>query len=263
MYQPFRIGRVFTNMKEKKLVMQATNDILAETVNNKNIQVFENSSRSPLGLNFKVDGKMLEIIFPDYPIPNTEYIVIISNLLNVADEPLDRIFKRNIMFKSKVTSDVKITSPSDHETLKECNIKWIEENENPNGILENQFYLEVSTDPAFYNKVLTTHIYNDTSYSIGELDKKQYYVRVRAENESGEYGKFSEAITFKANTYDKEAEDLVDIDYSDDDDSVFSEQLSIIKAPDEGSSPKSFIIKFNKNIDPDVEKFIKLYRRRI
>lgn len=267
MYQPFRIGRVFPNSKTKEIVLQATHDVLPESVDNKNIQIFEESSRTPLELILKVEGRNIIAELPDFPIPNTPYIIIVTNLKSVVDSPLDRMFKRTVYFKSQVTSTVTITSPTNHETVKEGVITWKETNDNPNGNIENQYYLEIATDVVFYNKILKTKIHGKQEFTIKDMKHKQYYVRVRAENDE-EYGQFSQTITFISASYNEDAESIVDDgvfegDNICDDGPIFEEELQIIDAPHDGISPKSFILKFNKDIDPEVVKYITVYRRGI
>lgn len=261
MYKPFRIGRIYTNMNEKTIILQATHHVLEKTVTNKNIQLYEESSRTFLGLNLKVDGKNIIIELNDYPVPNTQYVLIVSNLQNVLEEELDRVFKRNIIFKSRISSKIKITNPSDHETIEEGVIEWIEDNNDLETV--DQYYLEIAKDPAFYEKVIETVVTEKNTFKFNNVNHGQFFVRVRAQDEK-EYGQFSETVSFYIGGENIPNEVVeVDIDSCEDEESIFSDDLHIIETPIDGHSGKSFKIYFNKDIDPEVARHIKVYRRTI
>lgn len=266
MYNPFRIGRVYTD-KGNKILLQATHDVLKESVNNKNIRLLEVSSSTNLELNFQVKGKFIEILLPDYAIPNTEYVLVVTNLINVVDEKLDGVFKKSIYFKTKINNKVEILRPSNHEKVKDVKIVWREKPDEGREKV-NKYYLEIATDPAFYNKVLKTTIIESNEYMLSELKHRQYYVRVRAE-EGKDYGPFSETITFKTDVIEEESPSVVDIDdfvkpeLEEEEMPEFYEPLTITKLPEEGVTNKSFVIKFNKDIDPEVARNIRVYRRKV
>ena len=267
MQQQFVIQTVETNLIEKKIIVTTNNTIDPNSIDDIFIQIMERETRSEVMFTKKIIGQNLEVTLTQWPIPNTAYIFYLKSLTNILGEPVRAGVKRKIEFKSTITKEVDIVSPSMFETVKELNIKFnhkdktdIKEEDNKNYYT----YIEISTDNEFYNIVKSTKVKEKNEINITGLNNGQYYLRARVESDDKEfqYGMWSEIVSFiygKAKPtetdekpeidYTPEFEDMTEICPEIDDIAKF--EVSEILCQ-EGTTPDEVLkLLLSKNIDED------------
>ena len=205
-------------------------------------------------------------------------MIIQNTILDLEGKPLDKSLFRNVIFKSTVTSNIKLLSPTNFEIISDKTFRWEEVGEEK----FNFYRLQISTDTNFYNVIVDVTISNKNEITLGnEVLPGQYFYRIRAE-ESEEIGRWSETRTFlikeseetpeevpteesdKTNTNDDISEEDPHTDepitLHDDETGIVIEDLinedkkspiNIIDYPKSGETPSSFSFMFDQNIDPE------------
>lgn len=260
MYGEFSLITIDTLLLERKIVITTNMDLDKNKIDQAVIEVYERQTKTPLIFNYEFANKKLIINLLDWPIPNSEYIIGVKNIHSVTGETLENI-KRRIAFPSGVISKAKLLSPSMFEKVKSLDVK-IDEIADDAKDLVGSYFIEVSTDNAFINNVISTFT---TSKEITLEPKSigQYYIRIRPEirnnNTVSDYGVWSETITFiykevktdvppeMDNEYLPDYEDETD---NEDDPIVILDDFEIINHPGQGESPQDgFVFEFNMDID--------------
>lgn len=257
MYQEFSVVSIETVLNQKKIMISTNRDIDVNTLKDTVIEIYERGSKTPLLFEPIVQGRNLAINLRDWPIPNTDYILSVRGLTSVAEETLTSNIKRKIIFESNIMSKVNIINPSMFEKINDPFIELKEFAEKSEDLL-NSFYVEVSTDNAFYN-VVVKGTFNKPVFKIALTKNKQYFIRARVQtnDDNIQYGLWSEVITF---IYGEEVDDgnIPDIEEPNDPDEetpddngpiVDLEEFEIVNYPDQGITPQQLIIEFSKDID--------------
>lgn len=212
MYHEFTLLAIEPIMKEKKIEITTNRDIDINNQKDIIVELFERSTKTPVVFDVVIKDMQLLINLKDWPIPNTEYILSVKGLKSITGEELSSNIKKKIVFKSNILDTARINSPSMYEKIKECiinvsiisHIKETEcnhcEDEIDPGfqVKEIGTYLEVATDNAFINTLVST--FTTKSEIIISLPKKgvQYYIRARVQDYADvkEYGLWTETVTF-------------------------------------------------------------------
>lgn len=189
----FSITDFFTSLKNKRIILRCNRDIDSDTVTSQNIIVLNKTANRYEIVEIDVDGPHILITLKDWPQPKDEYMLIIQGKIqSIIGEELQSGLIRNFIFDSEVISDIKIIRPSNFERINSLKIEWKETGDK----LENNYYLEISKENAFYNLEFKTEISGKNEIELFDtLEKGQYYIRIRAQNEEY-YGRWSNIVTF-------------------------------------------------------------------
>ena len=205
----FYVRSVTASLQDQSVYIDCSMDIDSDTATPENIFVFTKKTHIALPFDVIIDKTRIQLKAKTWISPNEEYMIFIeSGIKSITDDNLDASLARSIIFKSDVTSEIAILSPVNFEYIsQELKIKFQETGK----LLTSKYYLEVSTENAFYNIQYKTHLICNgengiTTCSLASLPDGQYYMRVRAQKDetSGDYGKWSDVITFICSASTKE-----------------------------------------------------------
>ena len=262
MYQEFSIISIDTVIQKKQITIEANKAINNMNDENIIIQVYERETKTPMLFDHSIDFDKLIITLKEWPIPNTDYIVGVTGITSVTGDELDSNIKKRVRFDSKVLSKVKIASPAMFEEAKALNVKLTEVYERPEDII-NKFYIEVSSDNAFFDVTNRTTIDKDT-VTLSLKQNGQYYIRARVQSDETNFSAWSPIISFiygskvvPSDPITPEDEDHgeadIDVDLGEDDlEPVIdiSEPFIITDYPDQGVTPEEgLLIAFSNLID--------------
>ena len=246
MYQKFDILGINTSLKDKKVYIECTLDVDETSVTPDTITLVAKGTNRLMDTNFAVNGRIIELDLRQWPEPNVEYMIVVqTGVKSITDEPLSTALKRLIIFKSEVMSSVVIVSPSDHEEISAITMAWKEKPIN-NMPAINSYYLEIASENAFYNLVLSTNVFEKNEITLTSITAGQYYARVRAQD-GDDYGPWSDVVTFLV----KEDSPVVPTPTPGVDEPIYSQELEILSVPKNGETPSTFLIEFDEDIDMD------------
>lgn len=248
MYQEFSETTIDTIIAKKQLIVTFTKDIDTFAMKDTKIDVFERSGRTPINFSNIVDGNKLIITFDSWPIPNSEYILSIQNIKAVDGDELQTDIKKRIVFKSNIVSTVKIISPTNFEEVDELIVQLKEECDDESK-LKNSFYIEIAEDNAFISHVVKTLVTDKTTLKISLPKQGNYFIRARVQvdNNSTEYGFFSDTISFLYGDKNKK-DDNIDID--DPQEPVLDlEEFTVKTNIEQGVTPDVIKLEFSKDIN--------------
>ena len=256
MYQKFVANNLSINNIKRSITVNFSFDVDEDTINNKSLYVTKANDKKLIRCAYKVDGDTVTLIFDtDFEVNEIYTLYATYRILSVTGEKLATETIRNFSIESNIDSICSITSPADHEDIKNLKFTW-QETPGKSGVLANSFYLEIAPDVHFFRPILQTSIHDQNFFEAKQLESaRQYFVRVRSQNDSSDYGNWSEPVTF---TW------TAPVDSNEEDDDIINvKPLEIISRPDEGITPKSsFIFEFDKEIDSaSLEDSIKLFRK--
>lgn len=201
MVQEFIISTVETDLSNKKIIVTANNTIDPNSIDNIHIEIKERETKELVMFRKEIKGNVLEVTLTEWPSPNSSYVFYLKSLTNILGEATKSGIRRKIEFKSCITKQIEILSPSMHETVQELEVKFAINNPNEGDTTNPYAYIEVSSDNTFHNIVASSKILDTTKDKVVLSLKKngQYFLRARLElNESNEfhYSKWSEVISF-------------------------------------------------------------------
>lgn len=250
MYESFLITTIRTDIRKKQIIIDATSDFDEDTVNDKTVQVFERKTKEVAEYTFEIKQKRLILTLTSWPIPNLEYVIKISDVLNVIGDKLQQGVRKTIVFESSLCSIVHIVYPAHGEEISDLRVILQEEVvEESNAIEEfgpaNSFYIEVSTDCNFHNVVKSITIQDRLLVDLPDLPSGEYFVRSRVQKEE-EYGLWSETVGFvlSNNSYSDTEED-------EDFDEIYIDDLEVVSIPEKGFNVDNILIEFSHDIDQD------------
>ena len=262
MYQEFNVLRISTSLLEKKVVVAFSLDVNEETVTLDTLVLVEKATSRIVSTIINARRNVVELELVDWPVPNAEYLIKVQKgIKSIVNDELPDSLQRNLIFNSEITSVVEVLSPADHEEINELLITWKEKQVRSSEDLVNSYYLEISTDTAFYNIVKRTEVHGKESIKLSGLPGGQYYLRIRAQKD-GQYGRWSDTATFVVKEESKKTGPIFE-EEEEDDGPVFEEELAVIGVPVNGESLNSFLIEFDDDIDIDSIEDIVVIRRSI
>jgi hypothetical protein len=257
MYQDFVVTTIDTNIKNKTITISASFDIDADSVNDETFQLYEKSSRNFIEIDFEVIDKRIIATLLQWPEPNVEYVLRIQKLKSILDDELVSGIRRKVIFESSIVSELKITYPAENEVINDLKAEWEEiVREEVHGSI-NSYYLEISTDNAFYNIIKKLDVVDRTNIDLSELQDGQYYVRGRVQKEL-EYSMWSDTITFVIGEVPSKPGSVFE-----EDEPIYIPEMMILSQPQNGETPKSLLLEFDCDIDPESIKNILIIRRTI
>lgn len=246
MYQKFTVSSLKVQEASNTIVVGFTFDVDEDTVSDRSIYVTEaKAGVQPLmQVEKTVDGSTITLHYVHLKV-NTPYeIHVTKDIHSILDNPLAIEFLKEFQLKSEVDSTISIISPVDHEEQPQLKLHF-KETPGANKMVFKSYRVQAATDVNFLDLVLDDKVKVDKLDFAPFKENRQYFVRVRAEMD-GNYGNWSEPVTFSQNTLDL-TEAIPD---SDADDVLVERPLEVIAKPETGESPSSFIIEFNGDIDP-------------
>lgn len=258
MYQKFAVSEVRPDESNNCVHVVFTLDVDDETVNDCSIFLTDNAHTQDAELvksKLSVDGKVVTLDVGEFKVNTVYELHVTKEISSVVGNVIDHGYKKSFVIKSPVDSTVEITSPVDYEEVESFNLK-VKELPGESGRLTSSYRVQVATDVTFLDIELE-QVFRDKKEIAFELaPRHQYFLRVRAENDEGDVGNWSEHRTFtKLGAEKKQSSDNVS-----DDDIVFEDTLQIVGYPENGVTPKtSFLLEFDDEIDPatiDVAKIM-------
>ncbi len=258
MYQKFDVASISAFLKERTVVIETTMDVDAGTVNTDTV-FFANADDSRLlAYDLVVDKRTIKIQLKDWPAPNKEHLLIIrQEIMSVSELSLSATYRRQLTFPSSITTTALITAPSNHERIEELSIAWLVQ-AGENSAPVSSYYLEIASEPAFYNLIKTTEVYgvDRASITLTDVPEGQYFVRIRAQG-TEDYGPWSEPVSFLYQT------SATDNSY-DDAPIVIDETLSVAAVrTEERETPALFRFTFSKPINLESITGLTVVRRDV
>lgn len=255
MYQKFDLLGIKASLKDKKVYIECTLDVEESSVSNDTVTLVARGTNRILNYDFIVNGSVIELDLKDWPVPNTEYMLVVqTGIKSITNEPLTSALKRMITFTSEITSTVIITSPSDHEEVNALSLAWAETVADKSMEPVNSYYIEVANENVFYNLVRATNVYDKNEINLTDIPDGQYYVRVRAQK-GDQYGRWSETITFLYKTISVSPSPTVPGE-----EPIYDEDLIVITSPVNGETPASFLFEFDEALDTEGIEIIVIRR---
>lgn len=272
MYKEFSVISIEPLMAKKQIVITTNKELNILDFDNKTIiEIYERDTKTPVTFTTDIKDEVLTITLNDWPLPNSEYILSVKNLLSITDETLESNIKRKIVFKSDITSTINIISPCMNELIENLNINFEEINKEKEKLI-NSYYVEIATDNAFINRIIKSAI-NTTNITFTTKYLGQMFLRVRAQdNINGVYGPWSEVISFRYKKEDYDDSDIkdeiqddpIDDDSQEDEPIVDLEEFKIVKELEQGVTPSnSLLIEFSKEVDSSTLDNIVILKRRV
>ena len=204
----FVVLDVRASFKEQSVFVNFSLDLDEDTVSTERIYLLNQETKSIAPIKTIVDGRTLQIKLLDWAVPNNRYTLIIeSGVGSISDEVTDTSLLQDLIFESEVVSEISIINPYNYQIYRNTiDLCW---QEISSGKRANSYYIEISDDTGFHHIVRNTFIDmesdtpdntdNDFRYktSLAPLkDYGQYYIRMRAQDDHDNYGKWSKVITF-------------------------------------------------------------------
>lgn len=248
----FTVTTIDLNIKDKQIIINLNQDVDKDTVTQQNIYLINIKDDNLAKYNLIVKRKQIIIQFLDWISINTKYKLYIQNLKSIIDVELESGIEKIIKINSSFLSTITITNPLDLEKIhsNDIKVKWIENKIDKE--LHNSYYIELSSDNAFYNIIRKNNIFDQNEIIYSDLDNGQYFIRCRVQDIKGDmYGQWSESLSFIKQCDNKnKCTDLPN------DNPVIEEPLKILTIPENGETPKSFLISFDEPIDEESIKDI-------
>lgn len=204
----FVVLDVRASFKEQSVFVNFSLDLDEDTISTERIYLLNQETKSIAPIKTIVDGRTLQIKLLDWAVPNNRYTLIIeSGVGSISDEVTDTSLLQDLIFESEVVSEISIINPYNYQIYRNTiDLCW---QEISSGKRANSYYIEISDDTGFHHIVRNTFIDmesdtpdntdNDFRYktSLAPLkDYGQYYIRMRAQDDHDNYGKWSKVITF-------------------------------------------------------------------
>lgn len=260
MYESFAVTTIKCDTLKKQIVIDATSDFDYDSINESTVKLFERKSKVFVDYTFEVHQKRLTLTLVNWPKPNKEYVINISDVLNAIGDKLQQGVRKTIVFESSLCSVTNIVYPAHGESIHDLKVVLqeeppeVEEDEEPIEPI-NCFYIEVSTDCNFHHIVKDITLIDRLMVDLPELEYGQYFIRARVQK-GEEYGLWSEVVGFmledKDNPFDPG---------DDEDEDIFTDNIQIVTVPDHGILGKSILIELDCAINQDSLDNIVVIRR--
>ncbi len=258
MYQKFAVSDIIPDESNNCVRVVFSLDVDDETVNDCSIFLTDNAHTADSAIaetERDVNGKTVTLSVREFKVNTTYEVHVTKDIHSVVGTALDHGYKKCFVINSPVDSMVEITSPVDYEEVSSFNLK-VSELPGKSGRLTSIYRVQIATDVTFLDIELEQVFRDRQDISFRLKPNSQYFLRVRAENNEGDIGNWSEHRTFTMLDSGK-GKSSAPID---DDDIVFEDDLQIVGYPENGHTPKSsFLLEFNDELDPasiDVAKIL-------
>lgn len=275
MYKEFCITGFKESLADKTITVETNFKLDSKSITVSNVNLKLNATGKTVDYSLKTDKKNIVIQFNDWPSPNVEYYLSITNITDALDRPLKEPFGQVIIFESDIKHKIAFITPKCDEAIKsnvlEVNVKATPEDEPVKG-----YYYEIASDVAFCDpiKKITSA---DNTLQVTDLPYGQSFIRARVQdlNDSTLYGDWSEPLSFVMINNKCECEpDNCKCDCNEEDNPFIKdllsldpiledpEPISLISIPANGKTKDSIYLVFDKEIDASsVPKTVIAYRR--
>lgn len=263
MVNEFIISTVETDLPNKKIIVTTNNKIDPNSIDDIHIEIMEKNTRTQAMFTKEIKENTLEVILTEFPSPNSSYIFYLKSLTNILGESTRSGVRRKLEFKSTITREVEILSPSMHEVLNELKVKFaINKLSDKEDETDAYVLIEVANDNRFYNLATSTKVtdLSKDNINVSLKNNGQYFLRARLESKDKkdfQYSKWSEAITF---ILGKEICEEKEEDFTNDYIPNYDDMTPIIDLePDyemttnivQGTTPSSILLSSNKPLNED------------
>lgn len=242
MYQDMAILSVDSFLDDKKILVSTNFDIDPKSVDISTFVLFNKQYSSEVLLKFNVIGKIIEAYIEDEIIPNSQYILRVSNIRNVLGEVLSSGITKSLIFKSIVTEKLEIVSPSEYEMIKDLTVKLniVPDNNIPT---DGFFYrVQISKDMAFID-IKIDNVYINKDIIFQSIENSQYFIRARIEKLQ-EVGQWSKTVSFVVNS------NVIDNNDDTTNEPIYFEEIKLIDSPMNGITPEKILLEFSGDIYP-------------
>lgn len=250
MYQKFTVSQVFVDEAENNIKVTFTYDVDEDTVDDSSIYITEAETEKQriIETNKTVEQSTVTLYYGDLELNKTYQIVAKKDIKSIMGDELDIEYTKTFILHSDVDSTITIISPSQHEEVTSLNVK-LEESVGKNKKLFNRYRIQIAGDHGFL-KVFSETVTEKKEIKLSvQKDSPQYFIRARAEKDDKHYGNWSDKVSFIVIKDNSEKDN--DNPDKDDDDYVFEDDFEVVGYPENGTTPFSFIIEFDEDIDPD------------
>lgn len=247
MYQTFSVSTVDIDKATKQILVAFTNDVEPASVNHNTIYVSTGSNGDIVKIKWSIEGVFLTIDILDEIEPNKSYFLFITtDVVNILGEHLTQRLKQEFIIENNIRNSCEILSPVNYEYISDSivNISLQENQYDENSITLNSFYVQISTDHLFENIINDITIQDKNSIAISIDVAGQVYIRARVQKDKEQYGSWSKVVVINL-----EAQETKNDDIYDDISPIFKQEIEIISEPEQGETPKSFIIEFDCELD--------------
>ena len=261
MYQEFSVTTIDIDKATKRIAVGFTNEIDPDSINPKTLYISTGDNGDVVKIRWSVEGHALYVDIVDEIVPNLSYYLFITtDVLNAMGENLTNRCKQEFVIKTDVRNSCEILSPIYDEKfdVNDITITLAELLYSDESNEENSFYVQVSSDWMFEN-IVTESTFTDRNSAKVHVDKTgQIFIRARVQKDKENYGEWSAPVSIYIGSDENSYTDDID------DDPIFFQELEIISSPEQGETPKSFIIEFDSEVDEkSIENAILILKRRI
>ena len=188
----FSVVAVTASLKQKSVFIECALDVDEDTVTSSSIILLNKTLNTIEMFDAEVDGHIIQVKMKNDPQPGDSYTILIQGTIeSIVGDKLESALMREFKFKSEVTSEIRLLSPSNFEKLNAVKINWEEIGDH----LYNNTEWQIAKENAFFNIVYQTVVPGATSFDFANLTPGQYYIRGRAVD-GDEYGRWSDVVTF-------------------------------------------------------------------
>ena len=253
MYQEFSVIAIDSILNKKQIIITVSKDISINLFKDTVVEVYERASKSLVLFDTEVINKTLTITFREWPIPNSEYILVVKDLKSITEESLDANIKKRIEFKSNIVSTVEIVNPSMFEQVENLTVELRESIIKDKEPIQS-YYVEISSDNSFIDVVVSSLIAKNL-IKLSLSKHSQYYIRARVqeEKEATQYGLWSAVTTFTYGDESKVEDPNIIEDIENEEESMEPEvdidEFELISELEQGSTPKTLTLEFSKDVD--------------
>lgn len=261
MYQEFSVTTIDIDKATKRIAIGFTNEIDPDSINPKTLYVSTGDNGDVVKIKWMVEGYTLYVDIAEEITPNLSYYLFITtDVLNAMGENLSSRCKQEFIIKTDVRNSCEILSPVYDEQFdsNDVPISLSEILYSDTSTKENSFFVQVSSDWMFEN-IVTESFFIDRNSAKIHIDKTgQIFIRARVQKDEENYGEWSAPVSI----YMGSSEDDSNTDI--DEEPIFFQELEIISSPEQGETPRSFIIEFDSEVDEkSIEDAILILKRGI
>lgn len=260
MYQDFSVSTIDIDKATKRIAIGFTNEIDPDSINPKTLYVSTGDNGDVVKIKWQVEGYILYVDIVEEIVPNLSYYLFITtDVLNAMGENLANRCKQEFIVKTDVRNSCEILSPVYDEKFDDCDVTVTlsEILYSDASKQENSFYVQVSSDWMFENIVTESAFTNRNTAKIHVDKTGQIFIRARVQKDEENYGEWSAPVSIYMDNDN-------DLSFDEDEEPIFFQELEIISSPEQGETPRSFIIEFDSEIDEkSIEDAILILKRRI
>ena len=260
MYQNFSIIGIEPDFAESKIIVQASLDVDAKSVNDSTVELFSRADGVDTNITYEVKGKFITIHIDNTIVLNTEYTLRISKIKNILGEVMVAGIRRKVIFTSEIKTIPTIIDPCNYEVVEDLDITLsIGDKGSITSIKDKYYFVQIASDVAFIDIELESTISED-KIQLEAIKAGQYFIRTRI-TDGKQSGLWSRTETFIMKAKPK-------IDPTNDcpcnpTSPTYIEYVSVKRSPENGETPALILLEFDGDIDTSSLNQIMVIRRDI